>query len=165
MNEVFLLSHTATNWTVFSDACKSELGYDPLTVMANSVYKKSMPSFVGLLGLNGKMDNWLRDSSWKHIYLSFMTIIDDDLLRELISDAEFDYTIRKGENGNLTIISGNLLQWHDFIIEGCRKKVSIEHRQFANKLYIILIKNKYEEIFNKYKQQRLDDETFILEIR
>ncbi len=165
MNEVFLLGHTAIDWSVFSQACTAELGFDPLPIMAKSIYKKSMPTFVGLMGLDGTMDNWSRDTSWKHVNVTFITIVDDALLKEIVNCGRFNYTIKQGVSGSVVIVTGNLLDWHDFVIEGCAEKVTFSHRQFTNKLYSIFIRNKYEQIFNKYKQTIMTDSTFTLELR
>jgi len=161
---------TQVNWEKFIHFYKECVGESPTRGLDNQkIPLKDPASFCASLGFDDNPLNTLRGSrdsenAKKHASFSVITNIDTELLIQILKYTELKCATKKAQAGILVVISGNILEWRDAIVAGCKEYSVFNLRVFMNQCHGILSSSKYREIFYNYSQVKCykGDGTFIL---
>lgn len=169
MNKVTPVACTQVDWAAYADLSVEALGISPISILNGAaVSTESSSAFLSSLRLknpkstlfNGRFDG----SLYNHAMYSFGVILDEyDTLIELQNRTNLDWIIHQTRKAYFCIVSGNVGQWHDAIINCCKECVLFETRLTANKFFLFFERAGYREIWINFRKKGLQDKTFTLD--
>jgi hypothetical protein len=172
MLKIWPLAITQAHFPTLIKVCQDELGYSPTRGLDVIGINTDSPSaYLACIGLDNKPLDQLRTghnrhTAWKHASVSFIAITKAKLVIQLTSICGF-HVLPKGipdSDDYLIIITGNMCQWREGIIKGCRFKDRLykDLRVMMNYCLVYLQEAGFREIWHDCEKQSLEDGTFIL---
>ena len=172
---IWPLAITQVNWPVFIKTCQDVLDYSPTRGLDNSGIKPDAPcAFLACIGIDNDPLNQLRfghitGKGWKHIHASFIAVISLKTLSQISNLSDLTVTIKKtDDNGDyLIIVSGDIRQWRDTVIKGCRlhDKQHKQLRELMNYCLVYFQESGFREVWHDCEKIGLEDGTFVVRMK
>jgi hypothetical protein len=155
--EIYPIAITQPDWKVFVKASEKAIGYSPtrvldaenITVGTPESYLMALNSFKTIANDPRKTKNFVL----RHISLSMLLILNNYTYGEILENTNQELLFIKSEDLNdnniiAVIATGTLNNWRNICINYGN---TLTLKQFSYKIYEILIKIGYNNIFNDYK--------------
>lgn len=160
LNEVIPISVTRPDWQIYTDTLQELLKINPRKALdAEEIALTDMKAFLLTLGLDGKINKSQNpyNKGNKHVFISFLTVIDEETILELLSyNLVFIHKERKKDF--VVLMTGSLSQWHDACVVGCDNPIT---RIVFNNVVKCLEQIGFKIIFYNYKKV-YEHEGFVL---
>ncbi len=146
--DVFPLAVTQGDLQTLIRVCKDVLGISPTRGLDRSHIQKTDPAaFLSVLKMDNKPLDALRHKSmiWDHFSISFIAVVDVDLLVELQNETSLKVYSQAGRKANVAILTGTISNWYDACssISG-----TPEFEELLNKILSYLKRVGFREVFN-----------------
>ena len=163
------LAYTYPDWATFIKVCQDHLGYSPTRGLDNQgMQPKDPASFLACLTMdNQPLDNlrhgFNKNYTFRHVMFSFLAVLDKRGLDALYYNTDLEIFDRFYDDGEcIVIISGNMAQWYQAILRGCREVSPKAIRQIMNQCFNFFRQTGYRELWTSFSERELEDGTFIL---
>jgi len=163
------LSITYPDWDTFNTEVQKTLGFSPSEGLGSTVIDFNSPSaFLACLDLSNQQTRQLRsgvtdNSTYDHFFASFICSLEDSLLYEIISSfSNLKYFCQRGKKEYIAIISASMTDWYIAVLRALSKGQSLEVRQVFFLIYDHFTNLGFREVWSKYNEVILDDNTIIL---
>lgn len=146
--DVFPVAVTHGDLQTLIRVCKDVLGESPTRGLDRSHINKTDPAaFLSVLKMDNEPLNALRHKStiWDHFGVSFIAVLDIDLLIELQNETSLKIYSRKGRKEYVAILSGTITEWHDACC--LTSNMSPEFRELLNIILGHLKRVGFREVF------------------
>ena len=145
--EVFPLAVTKGDLPTLIRICKDVLGESPTRGLDRSHIDKNDPAaFLSTLKMDNQPLDALRHRStiWDHFSISFVAVVDSDILIELQNETVLKVFSRKGRKNYVAILSGTITEWHNAC---CLTSVSPELKELLTIILGYLKRVGFREVF------------------
>jgi hypothetical protein len=169
--EIYPIAITVPNWPTFTKACEKAMGYNPTRKLDSEKLIVGTPESF-LMSLDSFKNNEsnireIKNFSCKHINVSFLMILENNLYYEILENLNQNLAIIRSDNFNdknqvAIILTGSLLEWKNICIEANH---SFTLREFSYKIYELLRNGGYSNIFNDYRIIEKSDGSKLFERR
>lgn len=146
--DVFPLAVTQGDLQTLIRVCSDVLGESPTRGLDKSHLNKTDPAaFLSVLRMDNQPLDALRHKStiWDHFSISFIAVVDSDILIEVQNETALKVFSRKGRKQYVAILSGTITEWHDAC---CLTSVSPEVLELLTTIRGYLKRVGFREIFN-----------------
>ena len=150
-------------WQVYIRTCKEVLGLDPSKAIdAAGLSTKKSSAFIASLGFTDNPRHYLKHArrSLEHCSATF---IGDLKTRDLLQLHCTHLSIWSKEHplGHLVIASGNMAEWQQAVLMGCRNCTSVSYRKHMTEVYLALEATGYGIIWSDYKKEVINPDEII----
>lgn len=145
--DVFPLAVTQGDLQTLIKVCKDVLGESPTRGLDRSYIDKNDPAaFLSVLKMDNKPLDALRHRStiWDHFCVSFVAVVDSDILIELQKETILKVFSREGRKSYVAILSGTITEWHNAC---CLTDVSPELKELLTTILGYLKRVGFREVF------------------
>jgi len=166
---LILVSKTQIDWPKFLKASNAALGRSVTgTIDSKGVIPDSPYAFLLTMGdlKDFEINEFLNNpgGALKHLHFTFLTLIDNQLLIELVDESDLHlYNVQTFNGAYLSLLSGTLEEWRTTIINCCSDKVSYKLRQLMDECFLLFEKEKLSKVWSGYSKTQMKDNTFRLE--
>jgi hypothetical protein len=146
--DVFPLAVTQGDLQTLIRVCRDVLGESPTRGLDKSHLTKTDPAaFLSVLKMDNQPLDALRHKStiWDHFSISFVAVVDADILVEIQNETALKVFSRKGRKEYVAILSGTITEWHDAC---CLTSTSPEVSELITTIRGYLKRVGFREIFN-----------------
>lgn len=166
MIEIVPISSTIIDWKIFLQVAKQSIGRS-VTAGLDSIGQPigDVSSYIVALGEFDCEDSnpttTLKEAGalLRHVSLGFLVLNTyDSFLLEIATTS--DIKILKQER--CAVITGNLEEWRNAIINGCDERVSYDTRLFYDKCLLYFDRVGLGHIWSKFQKEKIPDGTFRL---
>ena len=152
------------DWKSFIGFCQEHLGHSPTRILDKTGDSGNMElpgTILKCLSMDNKYDP-ASEYLYKHISMGFIIKLDTELLLDIQVYANLNVFTKKGRKDFVTILSGNLEQWHKSIIICCQPNKSQDLRQVFNKCLAYFDQAGFKDVWMNNPRIQMDDNTFYL---
>jgi hypothetical protein len=145
--DVFPLAVTQGDLQTLIRVCKDVLGESPTRGLDKSHISKTDPAaFLSVLKMDNQPLDALRHKSniWDHFGVSFVAVVDADILIELQKETTLKVFSREGRKKYVAILSGTITEWHSAC---CLTSVSPELKELLTTILGYLKRVGFREVF------------------
>jgi hypothetical protein len=176
------LAITQVHWPTLIKVCQEELGYSPTRGLDEMGIKPDAPSaFLGCINLDNQPLKQLRyghyyGTAWKHVSASFIAVADAKVIVQITGICGLHVLPKRipvlpkripDSDDFIIIITGNMCQWRNAILKGCRSQDRIYKplREAMNFCLVYLQEAGFREVWHDCEKIGLGDNTFIVKKR
>lgn len=164
--EIYPMAITQPEWSIFIDTCQKVLGISPTRgIDACHLDPKDPASYLACLDMENKPLAALRKrGAWfVHFHITFIMVLDTHGLVQLMNTS-LHFSSKEGKRCDelLVIVSGNMDEWYQSILNASDNASDYALRWIMNRVLARLEQAGFREIFSDLKKYQLPDGTFIL---
>jgi len=154
--QIVPIAITQPNWPAYIAKATELLGISPTKGLDNHDIALSSPqAYLASLDLSNDPITHLREGSvaFDHYHISFMLDCDTDTLVQFSSLRVRVYT-KKARQGWLVILTANMTEWREAIVENTREKSPPVLIQVFSFVYTYLCNHGFRDVFIGYTSKR-----------